>query len=152
MTGPQRVGGLVGRLVGAIIAAYASGNVSGSGNAVGGLVGQSDSGNSFTATASSVLASYATGSVSGGATNLGGLIGLAQTPTGARPSPSFTDSYWDTERSGRSVGVGSDDEDADGSIGGTETATSGVTGQTTFRTPDANQLFRHLRGLEQRQQ
>ena len=131
VTGPQRVGGLVGRLVGAIIAAYASGNVSGSGNAVGGLVGQSDSGNSFTATASSVLASYATGSVSGGATNLGGLIGLAQTPTGARPSPSFTDSYWDTERSGRSVGVGSDDEDADGSIGGTETATSGVTGQTT---------------------
>ena len=131
VTGPQRVGGLVGRLVGAIIAAYASGNVSGSGNAVGGLVGQSDSGNSFTATASSVLASYATGSVSGGATNLGGLIGLAQTPTGARPSPSFTDSYWDTERSGRSVGVGSDDEDADGSIGGSETATSGVTGQTT---------------------
>ena len=110
---------------------YASGNVSGSGNAVGGLVGQSDSGNSFTPTASSVLASYATGSVSGDVTNLGGLIGLAQTPTGVRPSPSFTDSYWDTERSGRSVGVGSDDEDADGSISGTETATSGVTGQTT---------------------
>ena len=131
VTGAQRVGGLVGRLVGAIIAAYASGNVSGSGNAVGGLVGQSDSGNSFTPTASSVLASYATGSVSGGVTNLGGLIGLAQTPTGVRPSPSFTDSYWDTERSGRSVGVGSDDEDADGSISGTETATSGVTGQTT---------------------
>ena len=46
-------------------------------------------------------------------------------------SPTFTNSYWDTERSGRSVGVGSDDADADGSIGGTETATSGVTGQTT---------------------
>ena len=151
VTGPQRVGGLVGRLVGAIIAAYASGNVSGSGNAVGGLVGQSDSGNSFTATASSVLASYATGSVSGGATNLGGLIGLAQTPTGARPSPSFTDSYWDTERSGRSVGVGSDDEDADGSIGGSETATSGVTGQTTSALQTANRLYRHLRRLEHRQ-
>ena len=133
VTGATLVGGLVGRLVGAIIAAYASGDVSGSGAAVGGLVGQSDSGNSFTPTASSVVASYATGSVSGdsSATNVGGLIGRAETPTGTYPSPTFTDSYWDTERSSRSIGVGSDDEDADGSIGGSETATSGVTGQIT---------------------
>ena len=131
VTGTVKVGGLVGRLVGAIIAAYASGDVSGSGDAVGGLVGQSDSGNSFTPTASSVVASYATGSVSGDPTNLGGLIGRAETPTGTFASPTFTDSYWDTERSSRSIGVGSDDVDADGSIGGSETATSGVTGQTT---------------------
>ena len=59
------------------------------------------------------------------------MIGRAETPTGTFSSPSFTDSYWDTERSSRSIGVGSDDVDADGSIGGSETATSGVTGQTT---------------------
>ena len=134
MTGAESVGGLAGLLQGAVITSYASGDVSGSGNAVGGLVGQSDSGNSTTPTASSVLASYATGSVSGGATatnHLGGLIGVAQAPTGTFSSPSFTDSYWDTERSSRSIGVGSDDVDADGSINGSETATSGVTGQTT---------------------
>ena len=131
VSGAESVGGLAGLLQGAVITSYASGDVSGSGNAVGGLVGQSDSGNSTTPTASSVLASYATGSVSGGATNLGGLIGVAQAPTGTFLSPSFTDSYWDTERSSRSIGVGSDDVDADGSINGSETATSGVTGQTT---------------------
>ena len=133
VSGAESVGGLAGLLQGAVITSYASGDVSGSGDAVGGLVGQSNSGNSTTPTASSVLASYATGSVSGdaSATNLGGLIGVAQAPTGTFPSPSFTDSYWDTERSSRSIGVGSDDEDADGSIGGSETATSGVTGQTT---------------------
>ena len=131
VTGARSVGGLVGRLAGAIITSYASGDVSGSGDAAGGLVGTSNSGSSATPTASSVLASYATGSVSGGATNSGGLIGVAQAPSGTRPGPSFTDSYWDTERSSRSIGVGSDDADADGSIGGAETATSGVTGQTT---------------------
>ena len=122
VTGVVSVGGLVGRLLGAIVAAYASGDVSGSGNAVGGLVGQSNS-------TSTVRASYAAGSVIGDAGYVGGLTGVARAPAG--DGSSFTDSYWDTERSGRSVGVGTDDEDADGSIGGTETATSGVTGQTT---------------------
>ena len=121
VTGDVAVGGLVGRLLGAIVAAYASGDVSGSGNAVGGLVGQSDS-------TSTVRASYAAGSVIGDAGHVGGLTGRARAPAGGS---SFTNSYWDTERSGRSVGVGSDDADADGSIGGIETATSGVTGQTT---------------------
>ena len=130
VTGARSVGGLVGGLPGAIITSYASGDVSGSGDAAGGLVGTGNRA-SGPRTAGSVLASYATGSVSGGATNSGGLIGVAQAPSGTRPGPSFTDSYWDTERSGQSVGVGSDDEDADGSIGGSETATSGVTGQTT---------------------
>ena len=131
VSGATEVGGLVGRLGGAIITSYASGDVSGSGDAVGGLVGQSVRANIATLTASSVLASYATGSVSGGATNLGGLIGLAQAPTSTYAGPSFTDSYWDTERSSESIGVGSDDADANGSIDGSETATSGVTGQTT---------------------
>ena len=130
VSGAESVGGLAGLLQGAVITSYASGDVSGSGDAVGGLVGFSSAQDASSA-ASSVLASYATGSVSGGATNLGGLIGVAQAPTGTFLSPSFTDSYWDTERSSQSIGVGSDDEDADGSISGSETATSGVTGQTT---------------------
>ena len=121
VTGVVSVGGLVGRLLGAIVAAYASGDVSGSGNAVGGLVGQSDS-------TSTVRASYAAGSVIGDAGHVGGLTGVARAPAGGS---SFTNSYWDTERSGRSVGVGSDDANGDGSISGSETATSGVTGQTT---------------------
>ena len=122
VTGDVSVGGLVGRLLGAIVAAYASGDVSGSGNAVGGLVGQSDS-------TSTVCDSYAAGSVIGDAGHVGGLTGVARAPAG--DGSSFTDSYWDTERSDRSVGVGSDDANGDGSINGSETATSGVTGQTT---------------------
>ena len=122
VTGDVSVGGLVGRLLGAIVAAYASGDVSGSGNAVGGLVGQSDS-------TSTVCDSYAAGSVIGDAGHVGGLTGVARAPAG--DGSSFTNSYWDTERSDRSVGVGSDDANGDGSINGSETATSGVTGQTT---------------------
>ena len=131
VSGAGFVGGLVGYLKGDIITSYASGAVSGSTNDVGGLVGYSRSARAGSLTPSSVLASYAAGSVSGSGARLGGLIGQAETPTGMFASPTFTNSYWDTERSGRSVGVGSDDEDADGSIGGSETATSGVTGQTT---------------------
>ena len=130
VTGARSVGGLVGGLPGAIITSYASGDVSGSGDAAGGLVGTGNRA-SGPRTAGSVLASYATGSVSGGATKSGGLIGVAQAPSGSRPGPSFTDSYWDTERSSQSIGVGSDDEDGNGSIADPETATSGVTGQTT---------------------
>ena len=122
VTGDVSVGGLVGRLLGDIVAAYASGDVSGSGTAVGGLVGQSNS-------TSTVRASYAAGSVIGDAGYVGGLTGVARAPAG--DGSSFTNSYWDTERSGRLVGVGTDDADSDGSIGGSETATSGVTGQTT---------------------
>ena len=131
VSGAGLVGGLVGYLEGDIITSYASGAVSGSTNDVGGLVGYSRSARAGSLTPSSVLASYAAGSVSGSGANLGGLIGRAETPTGMFASPTFTNSYWDTERSGRSVGVGSDDANGDGSISGTETATSGVTGQTT---------------------
>ena len=123
VTGAGDVGGLVGYLLDDVVTSYASGDVSGSGNAIGGLVGRSDG-------ASTVRASYAAGSVTGGTFQyVGGLTGVANAPSGS--GSSYTDSYWDTERSGRSVGVGSDDANRDGSIGGSETATSGVTGQTT---------------------
>ena len=80
-----------------------------------------------------MLASYATGSVSGSATNLGGLIGVAHTPTSTYPPAARASPIATGTRSDRaeSIGVGSDDEDANGSIDGSETATSGVTGQTT---------------------
>ena len=41
------------------------------------------------------------------------------------------DNYWDTQTSAQTLGVGSDDEDDSGLIEGTETATAGVSGQTT---------------------
>ena len=123
VTGAGDVGGLVGYLLDDVVTSYASGDVSGSGNAIGGLVGRSDG-------ASTVRASYAAGSVTGGTFQyVGGLTGVANAPSGS--GSSYTDSYWDTERSGRSVGVGSDDANRDGSIADPETATSGVTGQTT---------------------
>ena len=137
VTGSDEVGGLVGNLGGKIIAAYASGNVAGSVDAAGGLVGVSRRSHAADPSPSSVLASYAAGSVSGAATNIGGLAGTAEGPLTTYLAATFTNSYWDTERSGRSIGAGSDDEDANGSIDGDETATSGATGQTTsaLRTP-----------------
>ena len=64
--------------------------------------------------------------------SLGGLAGSALTTS------TFTNSYWDNQTSGQpDVGVGADDENMNGVIDGTETATMGVTGQTTtaLRTP-----------------
>ena len=111
-------GGLVGESEdGDIRASYATGAVSGSGNGQGGLVGRLAGG--------SITASYATGAVSGSGANIGGLVGLVS------DLPTIADSYWDTEASGRSIGVGSDDTDGSGAIDGRETETPGVTGQTT---------------------
>ena len=132
VTGVDAVGGLVGEHGGTISATYASGSVTGSGDAVGGLVGLARKGDSAASTpASSVTASYATGAVSGSGTNIGGFAGVAQTATETADNASFTNSYWDTDTSGKSIGVASDDADASGSIDGTESATEGVSGQTT---------------------
>ena len=132
VTGVDSVGGLVGENGGTIKATYASGNVTGSGDGVGGLVGVARKGDSTVPTAaSSTTASYARGVVSGSGTNIGGFAGIAQTASEAADNPTFTNNYWDTDTSGQSVGVASDDVDGNGSIDGTETATAGVTGQTT---------------------
>ena len=58
---------------------------------------------------------------------VGGLVGINQNSN----SGAFTDSYWDTETSGLSVGVGSDDTDDNGMIDVSETRTAGVAGYTT---------------------
>ena len=117
-TGANNIGGLVGRNLGAVSASYATGVVTllPSNSTAGGLVGWNDDG--------SITASYATGTVNGGA-NMGGLVG-SNTDTGT-----VTNSYWDTEASGRLVGVGSDDADDSGAIDGAETATDGATGKTS---------------------
>ena len=151
VTGTDLAGGLMGRNLGMLIATHATGNVTVSGSpfctpgvvcseGVGGLIGfalertlASTLTTPFTYSASSVEASYSTGSVSGDSTHiLGGLAGNAERDTTTpSDSASFTNSYWDTGTSGQTLGVGSDDEDENGTIDGTETATAGVTGQTT---------------------
>ena len=143
VTGAGSAGGLIGRSARTIIATYATGNVTGSGDpdcgtastcptSIGGLIGDANKGDPVV-TPSNVQASYSTGSVSGSSMHLlGGLAGAAErSPSRPARNAVFTNSYWDTDTSGRTLGVGSDDEDENGTIDGTETATAGVTGQTT---------------------
>lgn len=153
-TGNQ-IGGLVGHSEGRIIASYSSADVTGNGrnsSIVGGLVGVAGAG-------TGIKASYSTGSVSATgreSIQVGGLVGTSRVDIaasystsavsaaayvggliGEKGSGTITNSYWNTQTSGRSVGVGSDDLDFDGDLGPGETATSGVTGKTTteLRTP-----------------
>ena len=143
VTGVGSAGGLLGLNTGGVIATYATGSVTVSDNAsctglscprvAGGLIGLARKQLDSTSTGSDVQASYSTGSVSGPSGHVvGGLAGKAgRETTPPSYSASFTDSYWDNETSGPTFGVGSDDEDGDGVITLPETATAGVTGQTT---------------------
>ena len=109
------VGGLVGTNSGSatVTAIYATGRVEGRTD-VGGLVGK----NSGT-----ITAGYAIGRVSG-QSDIGGLVGQDDSGT-------ISDSYWNTATAGVKVSVGSDDEDGNGEINGTEAETTGATGKTT---------------------
>ena len=147
-TGNQ-LGGLVGHVEGSIIASYSSADVSGNGagsSIIGGLTGVASRG-------SSIKGSYATGSVTGAgreSLQVGGLVGVSRGDIvasystarvsalayvggliGEKGSGTITNSYWDTQTSERSVGVGSDDLDFNGTLDQGETPTSGVTGKTT---------------------
>ncbi len=114
MSGDTQVGGLVGlQNSGAMIACYATGSVSSTGGQAGGLVGENRS---------SISTCYSTGAVAG-PVSVGGLIGIDQEGT-------ISSSYWNTETSGMSVGVGSDDADGNGAVEGTESATAGLSGRT----------------------
>ena len=111
------VGGLVGVSFGPIAKSYSAVRVTGGGNSVGGLVGQSTraitesyaTGGVQAADSSSYVGglvgwswgaegeitdSYATGEVSGGGSHVGGLTGSDEGST--------TESYWDTELTGKS--------------------------------------------------
>jgi len=91
VTGDDTVGGLVGYNGGGdeITKSYATGDVTANGGEgdVGGLAG---------ASAGSITQSYATGEVTGGS-NQGGLVGTDFDST-------ITNSYWDTEATGRDAG------------------------------------------------
>ena len=87
VTGDDRIGGLAGSNGGEVTAAYATGRVMGD-SETGGLIG----GNT-----GDVNISYATGLVSGRST-VGGLVGR-NSGGGA-----ITDSYWDSDTSGRTAG------------------------------------------------
>ncbi len=108
VSGNHAVGGLVGDNHGVISACYAMGSVSGNDSldsvVIGGLVGENRS-------ESSILASYVIGDVSGSRL-IGGVIGRNQN------NAIVSDSYWDTQTSGKSSGMG-------------EGASGGVMGKTT---------------------
>ena len=87
VTGDDRIGGLAGSNSGEVTAAYATGRVVGDSEA-GGLIG----GNT-----GDVNISYATGLVSGRST-VGGLVGRNS------GGGNITDSYWDSDTSGRTSG------------------------------------------------
>ncbi|WP_205910480.1 GLUG motif-containing protein, partial [Rhizobium sp. FY34] len=97
------IGGLVGWNNGTISEAYATGDVSGGGITVGGLVGLNNNG--------TISNTYAAGAVSGSAT-LGGLVGTNNN------GGTVIGSFFDSQKSGQSMGVGIGDG-------------SGVTGLTT---------------------
>ena len=105
VTGANKVGGLVGNNSSSskVNNSYSTGAVTGTSNNVGGLIGQNDN-------QSTVNNSYSTGSVTG-TSNVGGLVGNSSSST-------ITNSFWDTQTSGTSTGIGA----------GT---TTGATGNTT---------------------
>ncbi|MBG6080642.1 filamentous hemagglutinin family protein [Rubrivivax gelatinosus] len=100
------VGGFVGHNEGSITDSYATGNVVGLGSSsnIGGFVGVNFANGTITG-------AYSTGQVSG-TTNVGGFAGYNNNTASA-----ISNAYWDTQTSGRSIGI----------AGGT----GGATGRTT---------------------
>lgn len=122
VTGRTYVGGLMGVNYGTVNDSYASGSVSGSvqytGGLLGGLGNTGKVSNSYSiasvGTAGSYVGglvgfasggvisnSYATGGVTGPASTAGGLVG------GRTGATSISNSYWDSQSSGRTVGIAS---------------------------------------------
>ena len=99
VTGEDSVGGLVGHNLGTVTTSYATGDPSGTGavsgtGGVGGLVGLNEG---------TITASYAIGEPSSSGAHIGGLVGNV----GASfQTTDITDSYWDTETSGQTTGIG----------------------------------------------
>ena len=115
------VGGLVGYNSGAINNAYATSNVSGV-NFVGGLVGDNSNG--------SISNAYATGSVNG-ISIVGGLVGNNDLGDGI--SGNISNSFWDKQSTGQSIGVGLGD-----STGATGKNTAEMKQLTNFSSADWN--------------
>jgi uncharacterized membrane protein (UPF0136 family) len=105
VTGTNNVGGLVGYLRdgSAVSNCYSTCSVTGSGNIIGGLAG-------YLRNQSNVVNSYSTGSVNGN-NYVGGLVGFLN-------NSSVSNSFWDTQTSGTSTGIGAG-------------SSTGTTGKTT---------------------
>jgi len=105
VTGTNNVGGLVGyiNMESAVSNCYSTGSVTGSSNIVGGLAG-------YLRNQSNVVNSYSTGSVNGN-NFVGGLVGFLN-------ASSVSNSFWDTQTSGTSTGIGAGNS-------------TGATGKTT---------------------
>lgn len=111
--GTDTVGGLIGDCdSGTVTDSFATGDVSGDAT-IGGLVGRN---------AGSLEQSYATGTISG-STDVGGVVGLDD-------GGSISGSYWDTESTGRSAGVGSGD--ATGTTGLTTSEMQGSSAESNM--------------------
>ena len=110
------VGGLIGANVGSLTNAYAAGAVTG-GTSVGGFVGENTTGTIHNA--------YSTGLVIG-TTSVGAFIGKEDVGGGA-----ITNTFWDTDSSGQSVGVGS------GTVAGLVAATTAQLQSQSFITAHA---------------
>ena len=91
VSGDTAVGGLVGANAGGVAAVHATGRVSGT-RRVGGLVGYNRG---------ALAVGYATGRVAGDSES-GGLVGTSEAPG------TVTDSFWDTDTSGRASGGAGD--------------------------------------------
>ncbi|WP_175526560.1 MBG domain-containing protein, partial [Rhodonellum ikkaensis] len=108
ISGGTRVGGLVGSSsYGTISNSYSIGDVTVTTDLGGGLIGYVLGG--------TVANSYGAGAVSGAGTNQGGLVGQAL------DNPTFTNSFWDTETSGKAT-----------SAAGTAKTTEEMKTQSTF--------------------
>jgi hypothetical protein len=131
--GTNRVGALAGTNNGLITGSFSTGTINSTGVATGGLVGENNNVGTITQSYSSVDVtgantagglvginagtisfSFANGPVAG--TNAGGLIGTNAVLATA------SDSYWDTQISGRASACGTDDGTNCGAIGGLTTA------------------------------
>ena len=97
----HNAGGLVAHLetAGEIKASYATGTVTGL-SRVGGLVGDTDG---------NITASYSTGAVTGTGSTVGGLVGVQGAGrVGVQGAGTTTNSYWDTETSGKATSASGD--------------------------------------------
>ena len=114
VTGTNNVGGLVGyiNMESAVSNCYSTCSVTGSGNIVGGLAG-------YLRNQSNVVNCYSTGSVNGN-NYVGGLVGFLN-------NSSVSNSFWDTQTSGTSTGIG-----AGNSTGATGKTTAEMKTASTF--------------------
>jgi hypothetical protein len=104
VSGDYTVGGLAGTNSGQINNSYAIASAQSNKGAVGGLVGQNFD---------TINNSYATGRVTGNTfwtSDIGGLVGMQSSGT-------ITNSYWDTETTGMTTGVGNQANDANSYTG-----------------------------------